>query len=162
MEEDKEHGLSDVEKTALISASFIEEKNVRCPEISNKLAIGMLVPLASEFFRNLGRPGFKPDRHIKTLLTLWMPKLQQARIAPSNSISAILPNRAKGDFACLPTASLVIGFPREKRTRRGPIRSSGLMAPSPHAIPLPSYCRLKVLFGARKTTMDDDRLYERQ
>lgn len=78
LEDDNEHGLSDVEKTALISASFVEKKNDRCPEICNKIAIGMLVPLASEFFRNLGRPGFKPDRHIKALLTLWMPNLPQA------------------------------------------------------------------------------------
>ena len=34
---------------------------------------GMGYTLASEFLRNLGWPGFKPDRHIKRLFARWLP-----------------------------------------------------------------------------------------
>ena len=36
-------------------------------------APGMAPTLASEFLRNLGWDGFKPDRHIQRLFTLWFP-----------------------------------------------------------------------------------------
>jgi hypothetical protein len=40
---------------------------------------GMGPTLASEFLRNLGWSGFKPDRHVRRLLTLWFPEDQQVR-----------------------------------------------------------------------------------
>jgi hypothetical protein len=36
---------------------------------------GMRFALGSKFLRNLGWSGFKPDRHIKRLLGLWVPEL---------------------------------------------------------------------------------------
>lgn len=72
--EDHERGLSDVEKTALIAARFVDAKDGLNKKIANRMGL----PLASEFFRNLGRPGFKPDIHIKALLGLWMPELRKA------------------------------------------------------------------------------------
>jgi hypothetical protein len=36
---------------------------------------GMRFALGSEFLRNLGWSGFKPDRHIKRLVKLWIPEL---------------------------------------------------------------------------------------
>jgi len=72
--EDHEGGLSDVEKTALIAARFVDAKD----GLNKKIASRMGLPLASEFFRNLGRPGFKPDIHIKALLGLWVPEFREA------------------------------------------------------------------------------------
>ena len=71
--EDHERGLSDVEKTALMAARFVDAKD----GLNKKIASRMGFTLASEFFRNLGRPGFKPDIHIKALLGLWVPELRK-------------------------------------------------------------------------------------
>lgn len=72
--EDHERGLSDVEKTALMAARFVDAKD----GLNKKIASHMGFTLASEFFRNLGRPGFKPDIHIKALLGLWAPEYLKA------------------------------------------------------------------------------------
>lgn len=40
---------------------------------------GMGFPIGSEFFRNVGWNGFKPDRHIERLLTAWVPELVEAQ-----------------------------------------------------------------------------------
>jgi len=72
--EDHELGLSDVEKTALIAARFVDVKD----GLNKKIASRMGFTLASEFFRNLGRAGFKPDIHIKALLGLWAPEYPKA------------------------------------------------------------------------------------
>jgi len=42
-------------------------------------ASGMGPTLASEFLRNLGWSGFKPDRHVRRLLTKWFPEDVQVR-----------------------------------------------------------------------------------
>jgi agmatine deiminase len=55
--------LSEIERTALMSLEFAS--TIHSP--------GMGFALSSEFLRNLGRPGFKPDRHIMRLLKLWQP-----------------------------------------------------------------------------------------
>jgi hypothetical protein len=44
-----------------------------------KTLAGMGFALGSEFFRQLGWNGFKPDRHIIRLLGLWVPELVQAQ-----------------------------------------------------------------------------------
>ncbi len=46
---------------------------------------GMRFALGSEFFRNLGWNGFKPDRHVIRLLDAWVPDIvaQQADTAQS-------------------------------------------------------------------------------
>lgn len=48
-----------------------ETETIDLPPDKRKLP-GMDNVLASEFFRNLGWPGFKPDRHVKRLLDRWL------------------------------------------------------------------------------------------
>jgi len=72
--EDRERGLSNIEKTALMAARFVDVKDGLNKKIANRMGF----TLASEFFRNLGRPGFKPDIHIKALLGLWAPEYPKA------------------------------------------------------------------------------------
>lgn len=55
--------LTPVQQTALFALAFSVSAHSH----------GMGFALASEFLRNLGQPGFKPDRHIMRLLNLWQP-----------------------------------------------------------------------------------------
>jgi hypothetical protein len=59
---------------------FISEKY---PSILNRQLKfpGMSFALASEFLRNLGWNGFKPDRHVKRLLDKWVPE-KKSQIEP--------------------------------------------------------------------------------
>jgi len=51
---------------------YVKESTRSLPVAERKLP-GMRYALASEFLRNLGWSGFKPDRHIMRLFNLWYP-----------------------------------------------------------------------------------------
>lgn len=53
--------------------SYLGSSPYRVPWKERKTP-GMRYPLASEFLRNLGWTGCKPDRHVKRLLAAWFPK----------------------------------------------------------------------------------------
>ncbi|CAJ1002310.1 hypothetical protein [Brevibacillus aydinogluensis] len=53
------------------SSKRLKELGVSLGPIEDLKFNGMKYPLASEFMRNLGWNGFKPDRHIKRLLAYW-------------------------------------------------------------------------------------------
>lgn len=57
---------------------------------------GMRFALGSEFLRNLGWSGFKPDRHIKRLFNLWIPELVDDNSALDDQaivLTSIIENR---------------------------------------------------------------------
>ncbi|MEK6244357.1 MAG: hypothetical protein AABM33_07620 [Pseudomonadota bacterium] len=58
--------------------AFLSESGVERSASALKLP-GMGPTLASEFFRNLGWSGFKPDRHVRRLLERWLSSAQRAR-----------------------------------------------------------------------------------
>lgn len=68
--------LSYPETTAVVAASLGNKRIIGAtPESQPQLATpGMGPTLASEFLRNLGWTGFKPDRHIIRLMRGWFPK----------------------------------------------------------------------------------------
>lgn len=57
---------------------YLSEQYELLPSTGRKLP-GMRYALASEFLRNLGWNGFKPDRHIIRLFDIWFPHGQQSR-----------------------------------------------------------------------------------
>jgi hypothetical protein len=50
---------------------------------------GMRFPLGSEFFRNLGWNGFKPDRHVIRLLSCWAPDLVAQQEKTANQLASL-------------------------------------------------------------------------
>lgn len=50
---------------------------------------GMRFPLGSEFFRNLGWNGFKPDRHVIRLLSCWAPELVAQQRKTANRLAPL-------------------------------------------------------------------------
>lgn len=56
---------------------------------------GMGAVLASEFFRNLGWSGFKPDRHVMRLLDLWCPDVVAAQEDHALRLAALIGKRDK-------------------------------------------------------------------
>jgi len=69
-------------------------------------APGMGPTLASEFLRNLGWNGFKPDRHIQRLFSLWFPDVVEGCRERAVELAALLGTRAK-DVVAFFTFSLV-------------------------------------------------------
>lgn len=64
------------------------------PPITRKVKWpGMGFALGSEFLRNLGWSGFKPDRHIKRLFHCWIGTRLDADIAPTSEIVQMLIGR---------------------------------------------------------------------
>ena len=51
---------------------------IRPPSLASWKLPGMGAILASEFLRNLGWSGFKPDRHVKRLFDQWFPDVLEA------------------------------------------------------------------------------------
>lgn len=59
-----------------------------------KLA-GMRFALGSEFFRNLGWNGFKPDRHVIRLLSRWVPETVQNQSSAANELLPLIGRETK-------------------------------------------------------------------
>lgn len=62
--------------------------------------------LASEFLRNLGWRGFKPDRHIQRLFSLWFPEVVKSCHERAVELAGLVGTRAK-DVVAFFTFSLV-------------------------------------------------------
>ncbi len=58
--------------TSWAGSGLLQDRNTSLSPLQQKLP-GMGYALASEFFRNLGWNGFKPDRHIQRLFDRWFP-----------------------------------------------------------------------------------------
>ena len=56
---------------------------------------GMRFALGSEFFRNLGWNGFKPDRHVIRLLDCWAPNLVEQQEETANRLGPLTGRRSK-------------------------------------------------------------------
>lgn len=57
---------------------------------------GMGPALGSEFFRNLGWSGFKPDRHIMRLLDRWAPDVVEAQRPVARQLANVVGRRDRG------------------------------------------------------------------
>lgn len=57
---------------------------------------GMGPALGSEFFRNLGWSGFKPDRHIMRLLDRWAPEVVEAQQPVARQLANVVGRRDRG------------------------------------------------------------------
>jgi hypothetical protein len=57
---------------------------------------GMGPALSSEFFRNLGWSGFKPDRHIMRLLDRWAPEVVAAQRPVARRLAKVVGRRDRG------------------------------------------------------------------
>lgn len=57
---------------------------------------GMGPALGSEFFRNLGWSGFKPDRHIMRLLDRWAPEVVEAQRPGASRLAQVVGRRDRG------------------------------------------------------------------
>ncbi|KRQ24208.1 hypothetical protein AOT83_01180 [Mycobacteroides sp. H001] len=81
--------LSDEKLMLCVVGHLIDEPPKRWdgPRLG-KLA-GMRFPLASEFFRNLGWNGFKPDRHVIRLLNRWVPNIVEQQADSVNALVSL-------------------------------------------------------------------------
>ena len=98
-----ELNLTNAEVTALCAAKLLDA--------SHKLP-GMGFIITNEFLRNLGWSGFKPDRHVKRLLKLWLPNSHWAHEQARGLAEVFLANQAKSQYRILPLAYWVSGLPR--------------------------------------------------
>lgn len=57
---------------------------------------GMGPALGSEFFRNLGWSGFKPDRHVMRLLDRWAPEVVEAQRPAARRLAKVIGRRDRG------------------------------------------------------------------
>lgn len=57
---------------------------------------GMGPALGSEFFRNLGWSGFKPDRHIMRMLDRWAPEVVEAQRPVAGRLAKVVGRRDRG------------------------------------------------------------------
>ncbi len=79
---------------------------VRPAGLETSKAPGMGATLASEFLRNLGWSGFKPDRHIQRLFSAWFPEVVKGCHERAVELAALVGRRAK-DVVAFFTFSLV-------------------------------------------------------
>lgn len=64
-------------------------------DVRRRKAPGMRPVLASEFLRNLGWNGFKPDRHVQRLLSRWCPEFVAEQDGRVDELCGILGTQAK-------------------------------------------------------------------
>jgi hypothetical protein len=57
---------------------------------------GMGPALGSEFFRNLGWSGFKPDRHVMRLLDRWAPEVVEAQRPVARRLAEVVGRHDRG------------------------------------------------------------------
>jgi hypothetical protein len=71
---------------------------------------GMGFPLGSEFFRNLGWNGFKPDRHIIRLLDGWVPSVVEQQVPTAQALARVSGHNAAGvrTMMCYSLAGIAI------------------------------------------------------
>lgn len=96
--------LSDTEATLALAAR-LAHSNSRWPagahaatsslSGSDLKGPGMGVPIAMEFLRNLGCPGFKPDTHVVRLLMAWTPELVHQQEARARALAQLAGTRNK-------------------------------------------------------------------
>jgi hypothetical protein len=78
---------------------------------------GMGYALASEFLRNLGWDGFKPDRHVRRLLDRWVPEVVELSRGRAQELSKVVGTQSRdlNDYIAYSLAGLAIsplGVPR--------------------------------------------------
>lgn len=87
----KSHPLSNPELMLCLAATL-----ARPPSNSSlEKAPGMGYILASEFLRNLGWPGFKPDRHVRRLLRQWCPDVIDQQSDAADRLAKLVGSRSK-------------------------------------------------------------------
>jgi hypothetical protein len=80
------HGPSRTMRLRLREAGIAAPAGLKFP--------GMGYILATEFFRNLGFDGFKPDRHVKRLIQRWTPQVLEACAPTADNLMRTLGTRS--------------------------------------------------------------------